>query len=74
MDAPKNKQEIFSCLDKNFNIALDLNEQNNVWASCINQSLETNPRLYEVVGDDHLVIWHDYIEDRAKRGLKADYD
>ena len=74
MYAPKNKQELFSYLDNVFKIALDIKEQSNVWLSCINQSLKTNPRLEGRVGDDHLVILQNYLKDRTKRGLKADYD
>lgn len=74
MSPPKNKQDLFSHLDNIFNTALDINRQNDVWIGCINQSLRTNPLLIEIVGDDHQIIWREYIEDRAKRGLKADYD
>ena len=73
-DSPKNKQELFALLDNDFNTALDINEQNNVWMAGINQSLETNLRLAERIGNDHLLLLSEYIKDRAKRGLKADYD
>lgn len=73
-DAPENKQELFAHLDNYFNNALDINEQNNVWMAGINQSLKTNPQLAERIGDNYHLLWCEYIKDRAKRGLKADYD
>lgn len=74
MNAPKNKQELFTHLDNDFNVALDINEQNDVWMLCIEQSFETNPQLAKKVENDSYALLNEYIEDRAKRGLKADYD
>ena len=74
LDAPENKQELFAHLDKDFNLALDINEQNNVWMGGINQSLKTNPCLAQKIGGDHHALLREYIEDRYKRKLKADYN
>jgi len=72
--APKNKQELFALLDSHYNTDLDTNSQNTVWMGSIDQSLGTNPGLVAIVGDDRSVLWQEYIESRAKRGCKADYD
>ena len=73
MYVPRNKKELFTHLDNEFNSKLDINEQNDVWIECIKQSIELNRHL-EKTEDDHHVLLNEYIEDRAKRGLKSDYD
>ena len=74
MYVPENKEELFAHLDNNFNTALEINEQYDVWMVCIDQSLIANPRLAEKYGDERQVLLLEYIKDRAKRGLKANYD